>query len=164
MVFKSKEQIEAEAKQSELVSDADDDMAMPPDAPPEKTYIVLHGLGRIARYQIHWVDNTRFQGGMALHVTQSVIDGWRSSPNGRTLKIKKMPDIANAEYDSKGNIPDEVYDKVCGLAGIVKESPVKTAAVLRTTDIDALVKELGEEGTAKLYEQLGQRVKRRARN
>lgn len=142
------------------------DMMAAPDAQPEKAFIVLHGIGRIARYQMHWIDNTRFQGGVALHVGESTIKAWRKSPNGRTLRLKLIEDISDTDYDEKGNIPDSIYDKVCGLAGIVKESPVKTAAVLRSmaSDVDDLVKELGPEAAARLYEALGKRVKRTPRN
>lgn len=142
------------------------DLMAAPEAQPEESFIVLHGIGRIARYQTHWIDNTRFQGGVALHVGKTTIAKWRKSPNGRTLRLKLLADINNAEYDEKGNIPDEIYDRVCLSAGIVKESPVKTAAVLRSmaSDVDELVKELGPEAASRLYEALGKRVKRTPRN
>lgn len=142
------------------------DLMAAPDAQPEKAYIVLHGIGRIPRYHMHWIDNTRFQGGVALHVPESAIKTWRKATNGRTLRLKLIEDISNAEYDAKGNIPDAIYDSICLSAGIVKESPVKTAAVLRSmaSDVDELVKELGPESASRLYEALGKRVKRTPRN
>lgn len=136
----------------------DPDLFAAPDAQPETAYIVLYGVGNIPRHHLHWIDHTRFQGGVALHVPDSEIKKWRRSPNGRLLQIKLLPDMPDANYDATGGIPDAIYDRVMAQAGIITQSPVKTAAVLRTTDIDALVTELGEDGALALYEQLAKRI------
>lgn len=109
---------------------------------PGKRYTVLHGYGRCAPSAVHYIDAVKFEGGVAKHVHEDVVRGWRDAAN---VRIKVLRDDAT-EMD---------YAEAVGMKPM---NPSKMAALLGAADLDELVKVLGQGKTQQLIAALHQRI------
>lgn len=100
------------------------------DAPEEEaTVTVLHGYGRVAPTDKHWVDGTLFIGGVARHVPLSVARKFKSVPRmGQAMHVL-ADDAGEAEF--------------ARASGIQPMATPKFAAMLNAIDLDKLADELG---------------------
>lgn len=110
------------------------------EAEEESTVTVLHGYGRVAPTERHWVDNTLFQGGVARHVPASTARAWKAKPIiGKAIHI--LSDDASESDFAKAS-------------GIQPMATPKFAAMLNAIDLDKLAEELGPSRTRELADQL----------
>lgn len=106
----------------------------------EQTVTVLHGYGRVAPTEKHYVDRTLFVGGVARHVPASIAKAWKAAPIiGKAIHV--LPD-------------DAVEADFARASGIQPMATPKFAAMLNAIDLDKLADELGPVRTREIAETL----------
>lgn len=110
------------------------------EAEEELTVTVLHGYGRVAPTEKHYVDKTLFIGGVARHVPASVAKAWKATPvMGRAIHV--LPE-------------DAVEADFARASGIQPMATPKFAAMLNAIDLDKVAEELGPVRTREIAERL----------
>lgn len=110
------------------------------EAVEEPTVTVLHGYGRVAPTEKHYIDNTLFIGGVARHVPASIAKSWKAKPvMGRAIHVLS-DDATEAEF--------------ARASGIQPMATPKFAAMLNAIDLDKLADELGPVRTHEIAQLL----------
>lgn len=111
-----------------------------PQFDSESIVTVLHGWARVGPKEVHWIDNTKFEAGVARHVPYDTAKAWKKLPRmGQAIII--LPDDANEGDFARAT-------------GIQPMSTPKFAAMLSAIDLDKLAGELGPERTQEIADKL----------
>jgi hypothetical protein len=110
--------------------------------------VVLHGYGRVAADNIHYIDNYKFLGGVGRNIPRSIANAWKKGvrPDGKPAVSRVYP---QAILPSDATEVD--FAAACGIAPM---EPAKLAAMIDATDAQALVQALGRAKAVALAEQL----------
>lgn len=123
------------------------------EEPEEEDYLVtvLHGYGSVSSTKVHWIDNTKFTGGVSKDVPWSIARHWVKGTrpdggriNGR-VRVHVLPNDATPLDYARA-------------VGVSPMEPEKIAAVLDATNLDLLCQTLGPEKTVKLVDALASRI------
>ncbi len=108
-------------------------------ASSEELVTVLHGYGRLAPQAVHWIDTTKFIGGVARNVPRSLAQKWQEGRTVRNIII----------------LPNDTEDiDFAREAHVAVSTPAQTAASIRAMDVAQLAHELGPEKTKELVKLL----------
>lgn len=110
--------------------------------------VVLHGYGRVAATEEHYIDNYKFIGGIGRNIPRSVANCWKRGirPDGKPAISRVYP---QAILPSDASEVD--FAAACGIAPM---EPAKLAAMIDATDAHALVQALGRSKAVALAEEL----------
>jgi hypothetical protein len=110
--------------------------------------VVLHGYGRLATDDVHYIDNYKFVGGVGRNIPRSVANAWKKGirPDGKPAVSRVYPQAILPSDAS-----DVDFASACGIAPM---EPARLAAMIDATDAATLVQALGRSKAVALAEQL----------
>lgn len=112
---------------------------------------VLHGWGRVAPTERHYVDRVLFTGGVANNVPYSIAKHWKNGtrPDGKPTEGRVVVQIVDNEASEAD------YIRATGIQPMPAE---RLAALLTGSDLDAIFEALGAEKALQISEGLRRRI------
>jgi hypothetical protein len=114
----------------------------------EEMCIVLHGYGRVASTEIHYIDDYKFIGGVGYNIPRAVANCWKKGirPDGKPAISRVFPQAI---------LPaDATSVDFAAVTGIDPMPASELAAMINATDAQSLVNALGAQKTAQLIDEL----------
>jgi hypothetical protein len=115
--------------------------------------IVLHGYGRVAATEQHYIDDYKFIGGVGRNIPRSIANAWKKgvTRDGKPAVSRVFPQAI---------LPSDATEVDFATAsGINPMDPAKLAAMITATDAEVLVQALGLSKAMELAEQLVKNAK-----
>lgn len=110
--------------------------------------IVLHGYGRVAPDEVHYIDDYKFTGGVGRAIPRSVATQWKKgvTRDGKPAVSRVFPQAILAS--------DATEVDFAAASGINPMEPAKLAAMISATDAQSLVEALGMQKALELADLL----------
>lgn len=111
---------------------------------------VLHGYGRVAATEVHYIDNYKFVGGVCRHVPKPIAMAWAKGtrPDGK-------PPVSRVFIQAI--LPDGLENEEAEFAkvtGVQPMEPARLAAMISATDAEAIVAAMGRTNAVAFAERL----------
>lgn len=114
----------------------------------DEVYTVLHGWGRVAPGAFHFVDETRFEDGIARNVSGIIVKRWMT---GR----RKDGEVAASRVYLQAVLSNEADEgDFARITGIELMPAQRLAAMIRASDLNAIFAALGPKDTAAIAHKL----------
>ena len=99
--------------------------------------IVLHGYGRVARNEVHFIDNYEFVGGIGRNIPKKVAEAWKKGTrlDGSPAISRVFPQAILPSTATEADFASAV--------GEPPMDPARLAALITSTDANLLVTALG---------------------
>lgn len=115
--------------------------------------IVLHGYGRVAPDEVHYIDDYKFIGGVGRNIPRSIATQWKRGVNkdGKPAVSRVFPQAI---------LPSDATEVDFAQAtGINPMEPAQLAAMISATDAQSLVEALGMQKALELADLLVKNAK-----
>lgn len=122
--------------------------------PSSDLCIVLHGYGRVAPTEVHYIDGYKVVGGVCRNVPRTIADHWKKGtrPDGKPCVSRVYPQAILSQGVENEDVE---FAKATGVQPL---SAAKLAAMINATDAAQLAAALGRQASVRLAEQLLERA------